>query len=77
MSAFSHSNSEFWNCMIIGKKMKHVSEVSHLPDEYLKGVLTCTDSREAMVNTQGIWEMAVKMLEVGNHPGWKHLYSKY
>ena len=54
MSAFSHSNSEFWNCMIIGKKMKHVSEVSHLPDEYLKGVLTCTASREAMVNTQGI-----------------------
>ena len=40
--------------MIIGKKMKHVSEVSHLPDEYLKGVLTCTGSCEAMINIQGI-----------------------
>ena len=40
--------------MIIGKKIKHVSEVSHLPDEYLKGVLTFTGSCEAMINIQGI-----------------------
>ena len=43
-SVNSHSNCEFWNCMILGKKIKHVSEVSHLPEEYLKGVLTCTGS---------------------------------
>ena len=63
--------------MILGKKIKRVSEVSHLPEEYLKGVLTCTGSWEAMVNIQGIWEIAVKMLEVGSQPGWKQLYSKY
>ena len=40
----SHYNSEFWNFMILGKKIKRVSEVSHLPEEYLKGVLTCTGS---------------------------------